>query len=227
MITCHARAGKPVRACTYAVRQRSRNPLTDPRIRALHAAMEQRHPRVLEPRDYLSRASVSLLLKPSPDDLEILLIQRPTSEHDPWSGHMALPGGRREGDEDALTTAIRETLEEVGVDLAADGMLIGRLDDVKPERGGPQIAVAPFVFSVPAGIDLDPDPGEVAETVWIPVRHLSDPASAAEHLYLLPGGGHLRFPAFAYHRYVIWGLTHRMLIQFLGIVRSIKQGENT
>ncbi|MEX2583897.1 MAG: CoA pyrophosphatase [Gemmatimonadota bacterium] len=201
--------------------------MTDPRIRALHAALEQRHPRIFEPDDYVSRASVSLLIKPAGGDLEILLIQRSASERDPWSGHMALPGGRREDDEDDLSTAIRETLEEVGVDLARSGMLIGRLDDVKPERGGPQIAVAPFVFAVPTETVVVPDPGEVAETVWIPVRHLSDPASAAEHLHLLPGGGHLRFPAFAYHRYVIWGLTHRMLIQFLGIARSIQQGEDS
>jgi 8-oxo-dGTP pyrophosphatase MutT (NUDIX family) len=173
----------------------------------------------------MSRAAVSLVVRPAEGDLEILLIQRPASERDPWSGHMALPGGRREGDEEDLDTAIRETLEEVGVDLAGRGMLIGRLDDVSPSRGGPQIAVAPFVFAVPAETGVVPNPAEVAETVWIPIRHLSDPASAAEHLHVLPSGGSLRFPAFAYHRYVIWGLTHRMLIQFLGIARTVQQGE--
>lgn len=168
---------------------------------------------------------MALLVRPAPHDLEILLIQRPLSERDPWSGHMALPGGRREGDEDALTTAIRETREEVGVDLERDGMLIGRLDEVSPSRGGPQIAVAPFVFAVPPETAVVPDPAEVADTVWIPIRHLADPASAAEHLYLLPGGESLRFPALAYHGYVIWGLTHRMLIQFLGIVRTVREWE--
>lgn len=138
---------------------------------------------------------------------------------------MALPGGRREGGEDDLTTAMRETLEEVGVELSALGMLIGRLDDVRPSGGGPQIAVAPFVFAVPAETTLTPDPAEVADTVWIPLRHLSDPAAAARHLHVLPNGGSLHFPALAYHGYVIWGLTHRMLIQFLGIARSLKQGK--
>jgi 8-oxo-dGTP pyrophosphatase MutT (NUDIX family) len=199
--------------------------LIDPRIRALHAALERRHPRLIEPDPSLTRASVALLIRPRPEDLEILLIQRPQSERDPWSGHMALPGGRRSGLEDLLQTAVRETHEEVGIDLAHRGLLIGRLDDLNPSRGGPRIAVSPFVFAVPPDVDVVPDPLEVAETVWIPLSHLSDPVSAAEHLQVLPGGDPHSFPALAYHHHVIWGLTYHMLIQFLGIVRSVAAEE--
>lgn len=199
--------------------------LDDSRIRVLHAALEQRRPRLLDSTETDARASVSLLIRPAPEDLEILLIQRAISESDPWSGHMALPGGRRDGEEGSLETAIRETREEVGVDLDERGMLIGRLDDVQPDRGGPRIAVSPFVFAVPVETILRPDPREVASAVWIPVRHLADPASAAEHLHILPGGNRLRFPALMYDDYLIWGLTHRMLIQFLGIARSAQRGE--
>ncbi|MQA92586.1 MAG: NUDIX domain-containing protein [Gemmatimonas sp.] len=212
---------------TACERSAANDPLNDPRIRVLHGVLEQRPPRVLDPDPRVSRAAVSLVVRPGSDDLEILLIQRTASDHDPWSGHMALPGGRHQGDEEDLDTAIRETLEEVGVDLASEGMLIGRLDDVSPAHNGPRIAVAPFVFAVPAQTKVVPEPAEVAETVWIPIRHLADPTSAAEHLHVLPNGGSLRFPAFAYDRYVIWGLTHRMLIQFLGIARTIQQGESS
>jgi 8-oxo-dGTP pyrophosphatase MutT (NUDIX family) len=175
----------------------------------------------------IARASVSLLLRPAPDDLEILLIERPRSATDPWSGHMALPGGRWEHNELALDAAVRETMEEVGIDLLREGMQIGRLDDVKPDRGGPQIAVSPFVFVVSERAEPMPNEREVASTVWIPLDHLASPGSAAEHLHVLPGGTRLRFPAIAYHRHVIWGLTYRMLIQFLGVARSIKQGERS
>jgi 8-oxo-dGTP pyrophosphatase MutT (NUDIX family) len=199
--------------------------LDDPRIRALHRALEQHRPRLLPTEVGVGQASVALLVRPRTQGLEILLIERPRSDRDPWSGHMALPGGRRAGMEDALDTAIREVLEEVGIDLAATGMLIGRLDDVRPNPEGPQIAVAPFVFAVPTDITLAPDPGEVAHTVWIPVAHLTDPTSAAEHLHPLPGGGRRPFPALTYQRHVIWGLTYRMLLQFLGIARSAKLGE--
>jgi 8-oxo-dGTP pyrophosphatase MutT (NUDIX family) len=199
--------------------------LIDHRIRTLHLALAEHPPRLLAADEVVSRASVALLVRPTAADIEILLIRRPLSADDPWSGHMALPGGRRRGDEDPLTTAIRETREEVGVDLLAEGILIGRLDEVRPSRGGPQIAVAPFVFAVPTEVALAPDPREVAGTVWIPLFHLTDPTAAAEHLHPLPDGGHVRFPAFAYHQHVIWGLTYRMLIQFLGIVRSARQEE--
>lgn len=158
------------------------------------------------------------------DEVEILLIERPHSPEDPWSGHMAFPGGRQEGGEDHVETAIREALEEVGLDLAASGKLIGRLDDIRPARGGPQIAVAAFVFAVPATARIDPSPAEVASALWIPLGHLIDPACAAEHLHPLPGGGRMRFPAVTYHGHVIWGLTYRMLMQFLEIARTTNLG---
>jgi 8-oxo-dGTP pyrophosphatase MutT (NUDIX family) len=218
---CEKRAAPP----SFRIPANSLLRLDDPRISALQRALAERPARLLDADAAVSRASVALLLRPLADSLEFLLIERPRSVTDPWSGHMALPGGRRQGDEDALDTAIRETFEEVGIDLREQGVLLGRLDDVKPSRGGPQLAVAPFVFAVPANVTLIANPNEVAQTVWIPLAHLTDPASAAEHLYVLPTGGSLRFPALSYHGHVIWGLTYRMLLQFLGIARSAKLGE--
>lgn len=199
--------------------------MIDPRIRELHAALEARRPRLAENDPGTPRASVSLILRPSPDDVEILLIRRPTSERDPWSGQMALPGGRTHPGEAALDTAIRETREEVGIDLLETGMMIGRLDDLRPSTSGPGIAVAPFVFAVPGTTPVNPDPREVAATLWIPLGHLADPASAANHLHVTEEGARFRFPALAYHDHVIWGLTYRMLIQFLGIVRQVRAAD--
>ncbi len=198
--------------------------MIDPRIRVLHATLESRKPRLVDTDPGLSRASVALIVRPAPRDLEILLIQRSTSEADPWSGHMALPGGRRQGEETPLDTAIRETREEVGIDLLADGLLIGRLDEVRPSSGGPRIAVSPFVFAATEETVEVADPREVASTIWIPVAHLSDPVSAAHHLYVHPDGGTHQFPALSYNGHTIWGLTYRMLIQFLGIARVAGSG---
>ena len=64
-------------------------------------------------------AAVALVLRQAPA-LELLLIKRSSSEDDPWSGQMALPGGRRDPADAGLQhTAIRETHEEVGLDLRA------------------------------------------------------------------------------------------------------------
>ena len=219
MITCHFFRGESARRRTRARRQVV-IPVIDPRRHALRLELERRPARRLDPTAFTLGASVSLLVRPQPADLEILLIQRPISTKDPWSGHMAFPGGRLKPGEEPLDAAIRETQEEVGVDLEADGISIGRLDDVIPS-GGPRIAVSPFVFAMPAEIALVPDPVEVASTVWMPLKHLSNPASAAEHLHIVPGGDPLRFPALAYGDHVIWGLTYRMLIQFLGITRAV------
>ena len=85
-------------------------------LERMAAALEGLHPVRLEPRD--RHAAVALMLRERSGRLELLVIQRAEKAGDPWSGHMALPGGRREpGDRDAYDTARRETLEEVGIDL--------------------------------------------------------------------------------------------------------------
>ncbi|HEV8382740.1 MAG TPA: CoA pyrophosphatase, partial [Gemmatimonadales bacterium] len=74
-------------------------------------------------------AAVAVILHESDDGLEALFIHRAVRVGDTWSGQIAFPGGRREpSDHDLLATAIRETLEEVGVDLSRAERL-GVLDD--------------------------------------------------------------------------------------------------
>ena len=162
-------------------------------------------------------ASVALVVRPGGSELELLVIKRATSAGDPWSGHMALPGGRRSAaDGSSVATAMRETLEEVGVDLARDGRLLGQLDDVEPRSGAPAIVVSSFVFGVPEGATVRLN-HEVALAMWVPVDHLAGPGSAAEYLHVHPGGVPLRFPAFGYQNHVIWGITHRIIAHFLEI----------
>jgi 8-oxo-dGTP pyrophosphatase MutT (NUDIX family) len=194
----------------------------DTRIAALHRVLAAERPRLLEETDGMQRAAVAILIRPDPGDLTLLLIERKRSERDPWSGHMAFPGGRREREESDLDAAIRETREEVGIDLLPGGSLLGRLDDVRPSRGGQGIAVAPFVFAVPADTEVLLEEDEVEAAYWIPVGHFVDPASAAEHLQVMPDGRSVPFPGIAYEGHVIWGLTYRMLMQFLEIARAAR-----
>lgn len=192
-----------------------------PSIQSLHRALARHVPRTGEAGDGVFAASVALVVRPAPGGLELLLIKRAEVPGDPWSGHMACPGGRRDAtDADALATAVRETAEEVGIDLARYGLLLGRLDDVLPRAGAPPVLVSSFVFAVPEGTETRVN-REVDRALWIPLRTLVAPGAATEYLHALAGGGSMRFPAFTYQEHVIWGLTYRILIQFLEFARVI------
>ena len=105
------------------------------------------------------------------ESLELLLIERVERAEDPWSGHMALPGGRRDAeDPDLLATALRETAEEVGIVLDPGSRCWARLDEVYPQtRLLPPLVIAPFVAAVGPGVEPRPDPAEVAAALWVPV----------------------------------------------------------
>jgi hypothetical protein len=96
--------------------------------------------------------------------------------------------------------------------------VIGRISDVRPITGAPRIAVSAWVFGVSAGTSAHPN-HEVGLAIWVPVRELLHPGASQEYLHALAGGETLALPALAYRDHVIWGLTHRILTEFLEIAR--------
>lgn len=156
-------------------------------------------------------AAVALLLREASDP-ELLLIQRAVRPEDPWSGHMAFPGGRSARcDAGPRATAIRETREEVGIDLTRVGAPVGEMDPVAPLSGAFRLTVHPFVWSVPEGTSTRLN-REVARALWIPLEELLDPAAAAEFRHQ-PSAR--RFPAIRCRGEMVWGLTYRILGQLL------------
>jgi len=193
--------------------------VADPRVDALKRALATRTPVTLAREPDEREAAVALVIRPR-EQLELLLIKRAVRETDPWSGHMALPGGRRAPDDvTLLETAIRETVEETGVDLSSYGRVLGPLDELAPRnRRLPPIVIAPFVAVVPPGTLAVADGREVETTLWIPVSALRDDAAVSEILIELQDGGSKAFPSFVYKDHVIWGLTHRILTQFIDVL---------
>ena len=157
-------------------------------------------------------AAVALIVLASAASLEVLLIERAERALDPWSGHMALPGGRSEpGDVDLGATAERETLEEVGLDLAQAGERLGRLSDHEPVRGVP-IRVRPFVYLLDARPVLAPN-REVKQAFWVPIEPLQSGAWATTYRHTR-GADEREFPAWDIDGRLVWGLTYRVLDEF-------------
>ena len=165
----------------------------------------------------LPRAAVAILLRPGPEGLELLLIRRAEREGDPWSGHVALPGGRHDATDASLEdTALREVWEEVGIDVRRSGRVLGTLDDLVPRSPSlPPVAVRPFVATV-GDVTLAPN-HEVAAAAWIPLDALRAPEASCQST-VLSRGQRWVVPSFVVGDYLVWGMTERILRQFVGLL---------
>jgi len=166
-----------------------------------------------------TRAAVAAVLRPGEDGAEFLFIHRADDPRDPWSGHMAFPGGRVDPrDADALAAALRETREEVGLDLSADAEHIGRLSDVAAiGRGRPlNMVITPFVFTVDRVPPLETN-YEVETVVWVPASFLADYRNR-ESMEYQRAGLSLELPCYRYRDHLIWGLTLGMVDELLSLV---------
>lgn len=195
--------------------------MDDPRFWALREALASYASDPDDPPvgdDDLIHAAVSVVLR-GRDDLDLLLIKRAAHEGDPWSGHMALPGGRAEPDDDSLTgTAIRETHEETGVDLDTRGHVLGRLERVAPVSARlPRITISPFVFGVEDDTSAAVASPEVAAVHWVGLDELRNPDTSGTVDISVPGGGSRAFPCFRVAGEVVWGLTWRILTDFFDV----------
>ena len=185
------------------------------RLTRLKERLAQRQPAITND-PALIWAAVAVVIVPDPDS--ILLIRRAERTGDPWSGHMALPGGRRDrADRDLVATAIREIAEEVGIELSP-AELSGALEDVIPRTPVlPPIAVRPFVFLPAARPELVLNP-EVASARWVPLSDLMGPG--AHHPVQLEVAGQSReVQAYQLQDAIVWGMTERILTALLHELR--------
>jgi 8-oxo-dGTP pyrophosphatase MutT (NUDIX family) len=171
---------------------------------------------VRPPDDTVRRAAVAIVLHDEPTP-RVLLMKRAERASDPWSGHISLPGGGYQAsDGDLRVTAIRETREELGVEL--DGArLLGNLPPVQPRSSGPKgIEVTPFVFATRAALEPVCGP-EALAAFWLPIDLAV--SGALDGKYLVPST-QLWFPSWTYEGHVIWGLTRRILDDLLAVARA-------
>jgi len=166
-------------------------------------------------------AAVALVLAGDPSDLQLCFIRRVEKQNDPWSGHMAFPGGRASlGDASARAVAEREAREEVALDLQ-DSHWIGALSELPVRLGGVETSMVLSSFVYYVGVEI---PGlvpneEVAEVYWVSLAHLWDQGNATQ-LSLARNGESVVFPAIRLGEHLIWGLTLRVLTLFSEALES-------
>ena len=171
-------------------------------------------------------AAVALVLRQRGKDVDMLFIQRATAEQDPWSGQIAFPGGGKEqSDQDLAETAIRETLEEIGVRLNRDQRYFHLMDQQGSNRGGAiDLLIRCFVFEVSEHVRPVPN-YEVAEVFWMPLTQLMDPDN---HLTFqpaitnAPAKGVDLGPGTLGQTRILWGLTYRFVQQFFAVLRGMQ-----
>jgi 8-oxo-dGTP pyrophosphatase MutT (NUDIX family) len=162
-------------------------------------------------------SSVSIIIRQINLDFEILFIKRTTKETDKFSGHMAFPGGVKEkSDFDSLSTAHRETNEEIGLNSELNCDFLGRFSDYRPVNPeANKFIVSPFIFFLRnAHVDLVKCKEEVETLVWIPISFLMKNLGESNRVgtkYNKP----YKDNVFEYKGYKIWGMTGKILYAFL------------
>ena len=126
-------------------------------------------------------------------------------------GQIAFPGGRvHPGDADLVATALRESHEEIGV-VPEHVRVLGRLDEFTAGYG---IVVTPVVGVIPPQYDFRLDPAETTAVASVSIRSLMEPGTYVKNAHLSPGG-HPSYHFYVNNGWDIWGVTARILVQFL------------
>ena len=170
------------------------------------------------------RAAVAVVVAAGERGDELLVILRATVERDPWSGHLALPGGGSEPDDSSLeATARRETLEETGIDLSSSPCT-AVLTTLTPHSVRlPVISVSPFVFRYDGDKRVTIS-REVADAWWIPIAELQRENAWSMTPVEVRDGSFITARGFQWRGHTLWGLTERILHEFLAALPSSVDG---
>jgi 8-oxo-dGTP pyrophosphatase MutT (NUDIX family) len=126
------------------------------------------------------------------------------------AGEISFPGGRRDSPrEDLLATALRESNEEIGLERK-DVELLGALPPIGTFVTN--YKVYPFVGLIPDGVELQPNPFEVAKVLRLPIDDLR---RGFEMRRLIRRGVPIKTPIYEVGEHLVWGATARILGELL------------
>ena len=163
-----------------------------------------------------ANAAVALLLKPRRGDYDLLLVKRVENPSDTWSGHMALPGGKRDPKDASLKeTVTRETLEETGVTLGDKCQFLGVLDAVRTDLK-PDFKILPFVVLLEGEPRLKLNKAELETFIWVPYEEVFRSKGTAQFSFG-------KVPAYILADAIVWGVTYNILSEFIEVVETTQK----
>jgi len=155
------------------------------------------------------QAAVAILVRGS----EVLLMRRAEREGDRWSGQISLPGGHRDaGDRDLLATAVRETQEEVHVELSTQAEFLGCLPSLQARSDGGlhSMWITPFLFQATSPIAPQPS-DEAPQTFWLPLDRAQRGEFDAPYPWPSKAAPKRKLPSWRFEEHTIWGMTYHIL----------------
>ena len=159
-----------------------------------------------------AQAAVATIIRDGSAGLDVLLIERARRAGDPWSGQLAFPGGKRDpGDPSLLATAMRETREEIALELEPAACL-ARLGDVVARTRGTR--VAQFIFALDDAAARPMPNDEVTAILWVPLARLAASETHATFALSTPQGT-VQTPFVRLGERMLWGMTYRMAQQLV------------
>ncbi len=182
----------------------------------VHADKIQKLSKALKPvtDEQDANAAVALLLKPEEAGTNVLFVKRVENPADPWSGQVAFPGGKRDvKDLNLKQTVIRETLEETNINLLDGCRFLGVLTVLRSEPR-PEMKILPFVILLEREPSMRLNEKELEGFVWIPLEEIVRGKGSVEFSF-----GEV--PAYTVRGTVIWGLTYRILKNFISTLKLI------
>ena len=180
------------------------------------AAQLSGHSPLLQEPGQRGHAAVAMIIKKGTTSPEVLFIIRAEHDRDPWSGNIGFPGGRlNDTNESPQQAAVRETFEELSVDLQL-ARYLGRLDDLFGATM--PVLVSCFVYHVKEPLILNPN-HEVASTFWTPLTTLLE-SERHQRRNFYYRDKEQSFPVVELlesQQPLLWGITYRLIHSFFAI----------
>ncbi len=163
---------------------------------------------------HIKEAAVATIISHDPVT-EVLLLKRKANPRDPWSGHYAFPGGRRDqNDASLLDTCLRETYEECGIHLSEDALVKQYPVRKAGNYLNKPVPVTTFLFELPRHPDIRLQTSEISCHEWLDLEYVADRTNTIKRA-MSPRCPDVLFPCIPATAGYVWGFTYEMLMMVI------------